>query len=971
MSVYFLWGSIGLLALFLIIGLLTGLGRGLKRSSLHLLFFVVSVLLAFFITKPVTNAVLGISVTVDGSPCTLNELILNMIQTNFDISSFGTANEFLLNIPAAIVSPFMFIILTLLSNLVFDIIYLIVARISFGSKKKDFEKHKPYRAYGAVVGLVEGFLFLFVLFAPMTSLTQTYAEIADLQTNAVETAQIMENDEQSSEKLKTIGQTVSELLPAEVNEAILAYNNCAIGKIAGAGGIDNAFFDYLSNFDLHGEKIEFRKELVSMTNIYDDFVVVYNNAIDQNYEEIDLTSLKTSLEDFLNRGMFKTLVADTVNDLVVKFDDIKDALGLSTLPDIAQDIIGDLQSVFGAQNFNTYEYLKNDILKIVDTFDTIFKKDLIAKFQNVEDNSFEGILNVVDANSEAIGTIAKDIFKLNIVKDSFDSIGKFASQKIEESLKNDKNLEIALNTNITNKDKMIDDVLGAVDSFMNLNGKLNISDLLASEDIIDTITSIEDLDGTLTSVGQTFDSLRNLELLVLPETAERPERVYVFDNILKLYDLDLLGDEVYLTKDATEKTPLDTYSKFFNFIKTPIIAARDLGLTDIGKEGVTFDSVLDNVLSGVSQNEDLLNDIMLPFYQLDAMNLRSLVFDNIIGQLSENVTMLDFEEVKELDDFHVWREEFKLIGKTLNTLNSGNIENKTYFKYLMQDGSDMQELLKVMLKDNTLSDMLNPVFTAKTFRTLSKEIFDSIDKSISSLTGTEIVTFKDKKSLEKLEDATIRANTINTVESLLDITLNNDLSSENSNALSLYGEILEILRVDAYNNDAKDGVFNEIFTHVIWYLTGDNISSDSTKFEGLEANSNATDIKKYIGIEDPQDYYTYENFVVIMTEIQEVLDFADTLSKGLENIEISNTQAYAEKVKEIIDTMDKTEAEKVETINNMKQMLASTDSSLLTDEEHNQYDEVLSEAIKTVYGQTNEVGTALITLFTFNPTTTG
>ncbi|MGN1201026.1 MAG: hypothetical protein ACI4R8_02025 [Candidatus Caccovivens sp.] len=968
MNTYFLWGSIGVLAISLIVGLLVGLVRGLKRSSLHLIFFVASVLLAFFIAKPVTNAILGVNITMDGTSYTINELILKMIQTNFDISSFETAREFILNLPNAIISPFMFLILTTVAIWIFDVVYLIVARLVFGPKKKDFEKNKPYRAYGAIIGLVEGFMCLFILFAPITSLTKTYAEISDLESNTTQTAQILENTQ--SNKMKTIGETVSEIVPQGVNEAILAYNNSVIGKISGAGGLDNALFDYMSNFELNGEKIEFRKELVSMTSVYDEFVVVYNNVLDNNYSDIDLSNLKMSLEDFLNKGMFKTLVADTVNDIVVKFDTIKESMGLSNLPPIVQDIIADLQTVFEQEGFSTYEYLKNDILKLVDTFDVIFQENLISKYQNIEDKSLENILTFVDTNSTSIGTIAKDILKLNLVKDSFNSIGKLASQKIEEMFTNEEHLEIALNTNITNKDKMIDDVLGAVDKFLELNKKISISDLLSSSDIVGTITNITDLDGVLTSVGETFDNLRNLEILTLPATETRLEKVYVLDNILKIYGLDLLGDEVYLTKDATTKTPLNTYSAFFNYIKTPIMTARDLGLTDIGKDGVTFDTILDNVLTGLSTNEELLADIMLPFYQLNAMDLKTLVFDNIIDQLSSNISMLDFEEVKSADDYKLWKEEFKLIGKTLNNLNFGDIEGKTYVKYLLSEGADIKELMQTMLNDGKLSQVFKPIFTAKTFKSLTKDIFDTIDSSISDLTGSTIVTFADKASLTKLEDSQVRTNTISTIEELLAITLNNDLSNANSNALTLFGQVLEVLRVNAYNEGAKDGVFNEIFTHVVWYMTGDNISGDSTKFDGLEANSNANDIKKYIGITDPQDYYTYDNFESVMAEIQDVLDFADMLSTGLDGTSISDTETYANKVKELIDAMDKTETEKVTIINNMTQMLTVTEKSLLTNEEHTQYDSLLETAITNVYGEGNEVGTALISLFTYNPTTT-
>lgn len=965
------WVSIGILLLFLIIGLGFGLIRGLKRSSLHLLFLVLSIILAFFITKPITKLILNSNITVNGEVVTISDAIINFISEQFDVSKIDSATEFLKNIPNAIVSPIMFIILSLGCFAVFDVIYMIVAKVWFGSKKKDFENKKPYRAYGGVIGLLEGFLFMFILFAPITSLTNVYEEIIKLPPTAE--SQMLENNSENSEKKKTVGETLLETIPTEVNEAILSYNKSVVGKISSAGGINNMLFDKLANFEVEGEEIVIREEIVSVTATYDDFVVIYNFAIDKNYISADFTSLKENLTKVLDNGIFKGVISNTIKEIIVKFDDLKEGSFLESLPQLVQDIVVELKNKFSEENFDAYEYLKSDILNVVDVVESVFKSNLVTKYDNLENKDFENILKLVEGNQENIKTIVSGVLNLNLVKDTFSILGDYASDKISEFLQNDEGLEIALNTNISDKEKMIDDMLKAIESFVDLNDKISISELLSSNDIIETLTSVEDIGEVLITVGKTFDKVRNLEILVLPETQERLEKVYVFDNILKLYDLELLGDEVYLTKDSTSKTELSTYELFFTYISNPIEVASQLGLTDIGKEGVTFDNILDRVLAGLSINEDLFTDIMLPFYQLEALNLKTIVFDKIIDQLAENVSLLDFADVKTENSYQTWKSEFNLIGKTLNILNSGNIQNKTYLKYLMQSDADLETLMKAMIsdkKENTsvLSQMLNPVLSAKTFKTLTKQIFDEIDSSISDLTGSTISTFPQKSNLDVFESETVKTKTISTIEKLLDITLNNDLSSSNKNALSLYGKVLEILRVDAYNNGEKNGVFNEIFTHVIWYLTGDNISNDANKFNNLNPNENAKDIKKYIGITDVQDYYTYENFETIMIEIQEVIDFADTLSTALEGTSVSDTVTYAKKVKDVIDKMDETEEKKVEIINNMKKMLSVKNKSLLTDSEHEQYDNDLTTAINEVYKESStDLRNALIELFTFNP----
>lgn len=955
MSIYFLWGGIGILLLFLLAGLTTGFARGLKRSSLHILFFLGSIVLAFFITKPVTSGILNSTITVDGADMSISQWIVNLITSNFDISQFETAGEFLQRLPNAIASPILFLALTLVCFIVFDIIYLIVSRISFGSKKKDFEKAKPYRAYGALVGIVEGFMFLFVMFAPITALTKTYQEIVEIPTSQT---QVLSENQQTQNKMKPVGEMLSGFLPPQVNEAIFAYNKSVVGKIAGAGGLDNAVFDYLSNFNLNGQKIELRKELINFADVYNEFTVVYNDYVDNNFENIDLTDLKSNIELFLNNGIFKTVVADTINDFVVKFEDIKISLNLQNLPVVVEDIVKEIQTVFSAEGFDTSEYLKNDIMKTLEVADVVVKSNLIDQYKNLQDKSFVGVLELIDSNNEVVSTISKNTLNINLVKDSFTTIGNFASQKLNDILKNDKGLEIALNTSIENKEKMIDDLLGAVDEFLQLNKIVSLPDLLNSTDIISTISNIENLDEALTKVGTTFDSLRNLEILNLPQNETRPQNVYVFDNLLKLYNLDLLNDEVFVSPQDIEKTKLDTYTKFFNFIKNPINEAKNLGLLEIGKEGVTFDTILDSVANKLETNENLLSEILMPFYQLSAMDLKTLVFDNVVEQLSSNISLLDFTELKAENSYQAWSKELTIIGQTIKSLNKGEIVSgelkQTYLKYLISSNADLNIVLKEILKDGNLDSVLDHVFESKTFKNLTSQIFENIDKEIGELTGIVPNTILDNLKQTKAE-------TISTIERLLEITLNMDANNIN---LSKIGKILDVLKSNAYNNGAKDGVFNEIFANIIWYLTGDDITG-TDKFAGQTPNTNAGDIKAYLKVSNADNfvgYYDIASYESLMAELDEVIDFAKTLNNNISGIVLSNETIsdFVNGVKISLDSLDtKTDEQKVIILENMKTLIDSTGKEILSTEDKTTYGEVLRIAIDTEYQNNENMAVAL------------
>ncbi len=826
MAVYIMWIAIGILFLTLIIGLCMGLIRGLKRSSLHIVFMLASFVIALLVTKPVTEMILQINIPVDGTNMPLNEYIASMIEESLDVSNFASASSFIENMPAAIVSPILFILTSLIIYFVCSIIYLVVARISFGKKKEDFKKNKPHRWFGGLVGMVEAFLFMFLIFAPLTSLTKTYQEIAELPTETASSAE-------TSDNMKTIAELLNESMPSAVNEIILAYNDSVIGKVASVGGIDNAIFDKLSNFEVDGEEISFREEVVSLVDVYDDVVVTYNNINAKNYSQIDLSNLKVNIEKFLDNGIFKAVLSNTVKDFVLKFD----YLNMTDAPQTLIDIVDDLQTTFSAENFDVHAYLKHDILKLVDTADVLFKSGILEAYEDLETKDLEGVLSIVDSKSEKIETIAENVLSLNLVSDTFNTILELASDGFEEAMSKDETLEISLNTNVE-KTALVADLMTAVNEVIAITDYIDLSEISNSENILSTFTEVENLDGLLVQAGKALDAVRELDILILPvEEGVRDEKVYVFDNILKSSNIQLLGDEVYKNLTDTKTTKIDSYTTFFDYIKSPMNILKELGVFE---ENLNFDTLLDKMLIGLKQNESMISGLLLPFYQLDDTyvnttlenkqgTLKYMIFDNVVDMLATNTnSLLSFDEVKNLNNLSVWNQELKYIGKTLNNLNTGKIgaDEKTYIKYMLSADADLQAVLKDMVntdiddqtegvQTNFKATMKN-IFDAKVFANLENTIFDTIDDSIKDFTGVEKST--DKTNLAETQD-----NVLTTIESMMSIILN--VEEGHDMTLSQVGQLMDVLKTNAYNETAKDGVFNNVFCNIICYLTGENLNA--------------------------------------------------------------------------------------------------------------------------------------------------
>jgi len=868
MSIYFLWGGIGIFVFFLTIGLISGLVRGVKRASVHFVFFALSVLVGFFITKPISNVILNnVVVSVNGGANqTLNEFIISMLQQSFDVNQYATATAFIEKLPSAIVSPFLFIFLTIGCFLIFDIIYLIFSRVIFGSKKQDFANKKPYRAFGGLLGMVEGFLFMFLLFAPLTSLTKTYQEITELPQTQIQGYVV---DETQNSKLQTIPEIVGEFVPKQVNDILIEFNNSLIGKVSGAGGINNLLFEGLSNFKFKDEKINLRQELLNLTHTYDNFVVVYNNVQDENFSQINITDLKKDIETFVNNGIFKTVVSDTIKDIITKVD-----LATSNLPPIVQDILVDVKTSFLSENFDAYEYLKHDIRAVVNLADNLFKSEIIPAYKNLENKDFVGILEIVNNKNTVVSSMAENLFEMNVVKDSFASLINFASEQIQQFFPKEEGVEIALNTKITDKVKMVEDTLNAVQEFLQLNIKLNVSDLLNGNDIIDTLSRVEDIDGALTQAGKALDILKNLELLVL--TKESGEKVYVFDNILKLYNFEVLNDEVYLNSNETEKTKLDTYTKFFNFLKTPITKLNELGMLKFNEIDFDFNKVLDNALEQLKIEQNFLAEILLPFQQLNAMNLKEIVFNKVTTEISNALGgFMDFSVVE--DTYQDWNEQLGLLGKALNALNQGDIAGDSYIKYMMKENGEFNVLMKELVNNNVLKEVFDPIFSAKIFKDLTAQVFDSLDTAIGEYTKV-----KPKTNWETMLKIT-KEKVIEDLDNILKITLN---KTEDFTFVQI-GQILDILKVNAYNdmtddgvdNGTKNGVFNNIFVNIIWYLTGDSI--DGTSFGANMPHEHSqfikTALKDKFNITSNDEYYTVSNYADALVEIEQQLQALPTV----------------------------------------------------------------------------------------------
>lgn len=950
MATYFLWGSIALIVVLLLVGFLVGMYRGLKRTSLHILFVLVSVVIAFFVTRPITDAILNTNISYNGTLMPISEYIVQLISDNLvDLSHFDSASEFIKQLPSAVTSPIVFIVVMLVMFLIFEIIYLITARISFGSKKKDFSTNKPRRVPGAFIAMAETFMFLLVLFAPITSLTHTYEEIVTTASTSTST---------SENAMPTLGDQLSSALPPEVNEAILSFNDSAFGVICSAGGFDDALFDGLSDVKIDGEKINVRKEIVTLAGAYDEVAIFVNEVSANNYENLDFAPIKASVTEIVNNNLFKTVLTDTLKDFIVNFDTLKDELGLTDIPEEVVDIIHDLQAKL-TEDFDFYTYLSSDILSVLDIADKIITSGTLEEYMSLENVDAENILNLVVNNEEAVSPSLKSALTLNLVSDTMPRLLELLSTELQKGFENAEN--IGLNTTLTREDmeSMVDSLMSIATELKTLNDQNDIFGLIESDDIVDSILNLNDIGGVLDGMGSILDEARSLKIL----NFERESVQYnTLDGIVESMGFELLGDDVH-TANGTTAT-LDSYTDFFNHIKTPILSIKDAGLTDILDESVDFDAVLDIIKTEVQADSEFLAKLLMPFYDLEqtsfnGQTLKEMVFDTVIDQLVNNLD--GFVKLKDGEDtYENYYNKLASIGELLGELSSNTItvtedsEDKEidYFDYLMRDDADYIALINDMMatstgiEDETVMDrVLGILFENSMYSPLYDNIFPQIDAELENITGVKPTTNYSNLA----EDSDIY---ISTIKALLNAIGSDSMASENvTDKLPVIGEILDVLKVSA-----SQGVFDDVFVNIIWYLTGDVIDENpiyTTKpdSENLpNPNTEYARIKEYLGVEDvTTGYYEIASYESVMNEIVEVIELADKLNTNLGSIELNSLESVSSFVATLKQTTDELYGEDVASATKVIGNASKLTNDLLTGDEVSEYGDEIASAIDIAF----------------------
>lgn len=708
--------------LILVVGFFIGMWRGAKRSALNLVFAIVGALVAFFVTSTITGKIMDIQLTINGTPTTINDYLVELLQQNSDIATLMSTSpnfkQFIFGLPGALASTVVFIVLTFLIEIVLYVIYKIVC--IFFRYKPGESKH---RVWGGVIGAVKAFAVTVLAFMPLASLIGLASDLA--QSDGYISAQT------ASAEGETPNNDNSSLFASFVTntgvEVISGLENNVLTKICGIGGLDNLMFDYMSSYEVGGENIVVRQEI---KNYYEIGQVYYDirNATSFNFASFDYDKIELALNNILEANLFKIVISPTISNVLENY---KNFSFLESLPENYKSVLDALATKMQQVNAegSANEYFANDIKEIFSSFRKLGESGVIDEIVSLSDKSVDGVIGVLakEKNSQSVSNALVSLFNANILRDSVKEILNLALDMVKGEL----NIgEIGADTSTFSEEQWEQTARTLENIIIDFDGlSKQISSLGDGENfatIISDPTSLLGQDTTtvsniFSSLGSLIDNVRGIEIL---KTSEGKS---VLDPMLEEIMPLPTTNVVDYTNGGVEKQIL-TYSDLFSFITTPFVKMSDSGLYDAitGTEGGSnpIATVADILVT--DGNNDLLKQILLPLIQVEPTASLLTGSEGLLSSLGGSI--IDFNV---LENYNDWDTDLGYIQQLLTALNKDNGSGGKYIDNI----SNPTEMLNSLQKDD-ISSVIKPLVYAKSTQNAEDTLLTNIKEAIYALTGT-------------------------------------------------------------------------------------------------------------------------------------------------------------------------------------------------------------------------------------------
>lgn len=915
-----------LFVLILVIGFLLGIWRGLKKSAVSAAFSVVGVIVAFFVTPLITNAILGISINVDGTQVTLNQYIIDQLRSNPDIANLlantPSFENFIANVPSAVANTVIFIVVTFLVELVLYVPYRIIASVCLKQKGQ-----KKYRWWGGAVGLVKAFVVAIFVFMPLSSLAGTATQIDEREdifvAESVTDASTLAQDEpQEGEEGQESDSLLSTVLPVEFVDVVYSIDNSAFGVLGGLVGLDNAMFDYLSKVDMENGNVYIRQELVNYFDAYNIFTQISNEMQKENGKsltQLNFEKIDKVIEGVLNGGLYRSVAVEVLTEVIVDYQNYSfmqnetfveyyplfDSVGLSLKTNLSQNIEGAIQ------------YFSNDIKEVYSAFKTLATNGVLDQMRNLSEE--ESILDILTTkeNVESLTIVVDDLFSMNMVRDGV----TFVANKMLSSLIEGVD-EIAVDVKDWTEEKwdqLSSDISSVFEKAVKVIDQVEISQVLEDPTSIlqDKQLNISSL---LSNLGGLIDGVRSIELF------KNAEGNSILDQMLVEYGFTLPAEDEQIYNANGELVKISSYTDLLNLFVPSFEKLQKIDLFTKIEDSTDAKSLITYLAGEISKDNALLSTVILPLTQVEPA--KSLITDLFAESVNSDLISIDANSYTYSD----WKSELDSLTQILTTLNKkSSVEGKTYLD-LALDG-DVSSILSNLGSDVTITDILSPVLTARSTDGLKKQVFQTIDTMLVDVVGTT-ENFGNLESLDfdtifikegGIEDQTKEICNIfeNVIEIYKDYTEatedggNYDLASMDKTMLGILADSIKAnaYRVEIASQNGEEsrpqnnGIFRTAFDNLynqmlssfengnirqliegkdVWQISFTSLMASVEAFEDVAQSDFVKEVSDILTSGSDITISDVENLVGTITEdtAQEVVDQIDTLLDNLGDLEV-------------------------------------------------------------------------------------
>ena len=789
------------------VGFLIGFWRGVKRSALEISITLACIIIAGFLTPVITNAILNISVA-QGK--TLNQYVVDIVMQDPNVSKMVENSPTLVKLfeylPQFILCAVVFLILNLAVGLVGYIIYKIISAVAFKSKKKEKELGlKRNRWAGGAIGVLKTFIFVLVIFMPLTSLTKLAGNTMDSMPTT-----------QASEEMQTDADQNTIVIPEQLTNAISGINSSFFGVLNGAVGLDDFIFDDISKFNIDDETVYLRRDIEVGVEVYKAYSSMSISG-DTKLSQIDWDKMDALYEKATGMTIYNFVVLNVVSELVENYENI-----VSIFPELNEyaPILNDVREGLKSSESKT-KYFADDIDKIYSIFSGLAREGFFDDLSNTSD--FEQyISSFVDQHKTLVAQVLKNFTDINIVKDSFSSVVDMAITKID--LGEFENTFSQINTDVKDWKALGQQLNDALVSFSNLSKSFKDQGITFGE-LFDDLTQIltlnaDNVNDILGKFGKLLDSVDSLEIAKTSTGEKLLPQVLEIAGIKDGNLLDVKGESI------------TNYQEFFEFISEPINKIIELDIYASIKDDFNLNSVLITVANSISVSEvdgnrvysSTLSDIILPLYKI--AGLHDLIFSKIIESSSSSavVDLSLLEEAGYETNFDLcyenWRNDLPLISQVLFELNSRSYnENQTMLQYILS-GGDINEVIK-SLDDEAVDLIVPPIMQAKSLKPLRDKLSQSVLDKIKDVVDETVEVSLDLNNAtydpNSAEDQSQEIAEI--VKSLVAILKQGDLTTLKDMDQTLLGNLMENIKLNAYRKEIYDkteeGVFRSVFDALI------------------------------------------------------------------------------------------------------------------------------------------------------------